>query len=681
MHKNSEMTSLVPDSHHDKRALVRSECDSSTNYQYEPLPAHHIRCMFLLPGSFGADIHIMPFTVELGNLQRPSYHALSYVWGDPDRDHHAIVELGESQRALPITQNLWIALQHLRHPSAYRTLWVDAICINQEDIEERNNQVSRMADIYSAAEKVFVWLGPEGDNSSLALKSLKSLASKIEVNWDNDTIRPSTEQDTGTVWLDLNQPAPFDEAAYKSIVCFLDRPWFGRLWIWQEVLLAADRAQIICGAKRMTWLALRKALVCLRRRREPENVRGFAQTVERSWRICQLQGESGLLDLSLPYVLHQTRNAQCSDQRDRIYAVLNLVPESLRLGIQPDYNKSVFDVFWDVTIGDFKRGDASLLTHCELSDGTRYMPSWIPNWSDPKVCVRIWAPRACWRSRLDATILDDHVLAIKGVCAARITSHFPVLPDRNPPFERDHDWLMNTIIIARAFLRLVPDDLKDEMICRTLCNNLFTDRFEPRDGAYLDFQETIAQFLELTDKTIKVSSKTLESSAAYEKVVRQQARGRALIITDNGRSVGLAPQECRENDYVVVLLGCQSPLILRQIENGRHIIVGECYVQGLMNGEALLGPLPENWKQVLRYDEATNRYYDAFIDRRRGVWQVDDPRLGHLPIGWALVEHTLSHIFTKFRNETQEGETVIDPRMTSSHLRERGVECQTFYLR
>ncbi|KAL8770345.1 MAG: hypothetical protein Q9209_003981 [Squamulea sp. 1 TL-2023] len=648
---------------------------SIDKYNYEPLPAHNIRLLVLCPGSFGDDIHINLFSTELGINQQPSYEALSYAWGSNDLDNHIAVDSGESQQALPITRNLYTALQYLRYSSTQRTLWVDAVCINQENVEERNYQVSRMADIYKSAEKVVIWLGPDENNSTLAMACLDALALKIKVDWKHFKIMPATEK-TDTVWLDLEQPAPFHDDIYRSIVCFLERPWFGRLWIWQEVLLGANRAHLVCGKDTMSWKAFRKAILCLRRRKEPENIDGLKAVVSRAWQICYMQG-----DETLKTVLERTKNAKCSDQRDRIYAVLHLVNEQYRLGIQPDYGKSVTDVFRDVILGDlFKRGDASLLACCELGTPIGTMPSWIPNWSNPKVFVDISQPRACWNSCCEAAILDSNVLLMKGVYAARITSRFSILPAGNLPPKKEADWLKSLVAIARGFLLLPRDQRRDEIICRTLCGNLFTDGYQPINGALLDLQETMARFIKLADETTRISSQCLADSARFLEYVRYQAEGRALIITDNGRFVGLAPKACRENDCIAVLLGCQSPLVLRKTEAGNYLVVGECYVHGLMTGEAFLGPLPDNWRRVSRLDEATDASWDAFVDRQQGIWQVEDPRLGPLPEGWSRAEHPRQHVYTGFLDETQGLLSFYDPRMRSSHLRKRGIEVQQFHL-
>ena len=651
------------------------------NYSYEPLPAQHIRLLTLLPGSFGDDIQVRLLPAKIGPHGSPRYHALSYVWGSIDMNHRVLVDLGSSQHGLAITRNLYIALQHLRHAASSRTMWVDAVCINQKDIEERNDQVARMGDIYKSAEEVIIWLGPAEDDSSLAMRSLEELASRFEVDWHSYTLTPATAPVADTIWLDLNHHAPFSEDIYRAINCFLDRPWFGRLWIWQEVLLAANRAYIVCGDETMAWMAFRKSILCLQRRRAPGYIEGFSSLVFRAWQICGLQGDTGPLEHRMGPVLERTKSAKCSDPRDRVYAILNLVPEYYRYGLQPDYKKSVFDIFWDVLVRDTtKNGDISLLTHCGLRGEVRTMPSWIPDWSIPKPFNNLWEPRASGKARVEAEILRDNVMAITGICAAQITTCFPILPKEDAPLRKQYSWLRTSIVFASTFLdRLrLPEAQKNEVICRTLCTNLFTDRYESLKGAYLDFRETMNCFCKIRDLRNEVSSESITDSAGYLKVVRQQAQGRTLIVTDGPRSIGLAPNTCREGDRIAVFLGCPSPMVLREKEDGNYLVLGECYVHGLMNGEAFLGPLPDGWQQVFRYDEKTERKADVFCDRRCGTYQFEDPRLGDLPEGWSTMVHPLQYLL--FINEAQDLKIRFDPRMSSQHLRERGLELQRFHL-
>ena len=154
------------------------------NFTYEPLDLSairpSIRLAILQPGPRNASIR-----VKLGRsafAERPKYEALSYTWGRAD-DLRAI-ELNGTR--VEVRKNLALALVHLRHTSEERVLWIDAICINQADLEERNRQVELMSYIYARAKRVLVWLGiivhlpgaergKKGDETGLDLNDLGTL--------------------------------------------------------------------------------------------------------------------------------------------------------------------------------------------------------------------------------------------------------------------------------------------------------------------------------------------------------------------------------------------------------------------------------------------------------------------------------------------------------------------------
>ena len=305
------------------------------------------------------------------------------------------------------------------------------------------------------------------------------------------------------------------------------------------------------------------------------------------------------------------------------------------------------------------------------------MPSWVPDRSIHKPFNNLWEPRACGKARLHAEILHDNVMAITGICAAQIITCFSVLPMGDATPRKQYSWLRTSIIFAQSFLSSLPEAQVNEVICRTLCTNLFSDRYDPMMGVYLDFLEAMNCFCKISDPRDEISSQCMTDSAVL-KVVRRETRGRTLIVTENGLYVGLAPDTCREGDCFVVFLGCPSPMVLRVTEDGKFLLLGECYVHGLMNGEALLGPLLDGWRQVFHYEEKTQREADVFYDGRRGTYQFEDPRLGDLPEGWSAMEHPLQYL--SFVNEEQDLKTRFDPRMQPQHLRERGVELQRFLL-
>ncbi|KAH8699396.1 heterokaryon incompatibility protein-domain-containing protein, partial [Phaeosphaeriaceae sp. PMI808] len=131
---------------------------SSTRDQiYKPLrtEAHQIRLCSILPASFDDPIQCV---LKIASLdEQPPYEALSYVWGDPSD----CLPITVDSRNLPVTKNLECAMRYLRSSEKTRWVWIDALCINQDSIPERNAQVQLMHRIYSGAVLVVSWLGME----------------------------------------------------------------------------------------------------------------------------------------------------------------------------------------------------------------------------------------------------------------------------------------------------------------------------------------------------------------------------------------------------------------------------------------------------------------------------------------------------------------------------------------
>ena len=137
---------------------------------YRTLCTSNIRLLTLLPGCVDNNINIILESVELTSSDKPNYEALSYTWGTSAADTELHVIQDNEFKSLTITKSLATALQHLRNEHHSRRLWIDAVCINQEDTGERSSQVARMADIFRSAAKVIIWLGPESEQRRTAAK-------------------------------------------------------------------------------------------------------------------------------------------------------------------------------------------------------------------------------------------------------------------------------------------------------------------------------------------------------------------------------------------------------------------------------------------------------------------------------------------------------------------------------
>ncbi|RDW87380.1 hypothetical protein BP5796_03074 [Coleophoma crateriformis] len=129
----------------------------SIEFQYRPLMPKEIRLVILWPGSWDSKLKC---SLLYAMLEEHEYDALSYTWGDPTLTSSILLD----DREFRVTLGLEAALQHLRHPTESLTLWIDAICINQSNIPERNSQVQMMYTIFQNAENVRSWIGGESED-------------------------------------------------------------------------------------------------------------------------------------------------------------------------------------------------------------------------------------------------------------------------------------------------------------------------------------------------------------------------------------------------------------------------------------------------------------------------------------------------------------------------------------
>ncbi|KAF8865652.1 HET-domain-containing protein, partial [Acephala macrosclerotiorum] len=185
--------------------LPQAQPRSSKQYRYRPFETKNsIRLFQLKPGNREEPIEGRLICVSFDS--KPKYEALSYAWGNSAMHHHILTDEG----TIPMTASVRSALTRLRLPNRERVLWIDALCINQRDNDEKSEQILLMPKIYSSASMVVVHLGQESDRSDLTIKLIEKIA--------------KTSFYTAMIW--------------KHFRTFWTRPWFRRIWVVQEFVLA-----------------------------------------------------------------------------------------------------------------------------------------------------------------------------------------------------------------------------------------------------------------------------------------------------------------------------------------------------------------------------------------------------------------------------------------------------------
>jgi hypothetical protein len=366
-------------------------------YAYERLDLNkqEIRVLQLYPNDDpAAEIHCDLIPLDLGlftrlGVGRFPYMALSYVWGKFDPPKTIFVH----GRKKTITPNLFAALRQFRDPSIPLLLWVDALCIDQNNAEERNHQVGLMSLIYKKAGSVLMWLGEEEHNSKVAMEYLTFL--EVESGLGGHRLDPKSKpafmklaKDAGSTirWVALNE--------------LLRRPYWTRLWIMQEVVLAND-AILCCGpytASFMVLLAFRKFIGHFPIAHGPLDEPEEQAPVRRLADLCGRLADG--LSQTLFNALLLGRDRFATDTRDYVYGMLGIA-DLKSISLSPDYGKSLFSVSREAfqcivqqdgsldVLSACKRTtrDDSLHDHNQIQEisndrvSEAAWPSWLPDWS------------------------------------------------------------------------------------------------------------------------------------------------------------------------------------------------------------------------------------------------------------------------------------------------------------
>jgi hypothetical protein len=384
------------------------------------------------------------------------FAALSYVWGDV-KPAQTICLDGLPRT---VTRNLAVALRHLRDLHDFLWIWVDALCINQADLIERAQQVSQMGDIYRQAERVLVWLGPEADNSHLvwplcdqiaryALKLTneptgQAILSEWKLKWSKDSIiaglanmrkrgmqeadqrpgqaeapapkqiriggwtfcyeKPPIHEDSASFGFQVKETNEFvllgklSHPQYNAFIQLLKRPWWTRSWIVQELYLAR-RATLICGSSNIEWDTFSVAALLIIGTEDSvgsvDNLlnAGYAASLVRIVAILRHSKKTlDLLDL-----LWEFRSLKASDERDKVFAFLGLLPSSdpAHQHIRPQYEADFVRCYTKTAQACLRlRGNLDCLTteRFPSSSSTASLPSWVPDWSyaNPETIALPW---------------------------------------------------------------------------------------------------------------------------------------------------------------------------------------------------------------------------------------------------------------------------------------------------
>lgn len=617
--------------------LLKIPTPSSNEFEYDTLSSadNEIRILSLstpafLDGLVSCTLH----HVSLNNP--PQYAALSYTW--KDRHHNA--DLKKSilidGHTVAVTANLEAALRQLLATGTVASVWADAVCINQRCVHERNDQVSKMKDIYAKATTTVTWLGESYEQSDLAFEILHRL---LAAGSAKALLNPSLEP-----WTADMVPPPDIITALNAVRLLFLRTYWTRVWVIQE--LSFDSQVVVhCGKFSIEWNDLQQCVALLFKDAVFLSDALLSVPLGRNYEVFWQEGP-GAQDVGnvvlpedftarhdLATLLNRHYHKEATDPRDMVFGILSLADEQTRRNVPVSYELNVSQVF--INAARFiieEHSDLSILTQNKGTgcfsanvDENFGLPTWVPNWAG-KVKSRVdnmcstfgehpttYARSGgntkpeCWVEDKDKTLdSGDEVLHVRGIpigTVFRVGDVGPFVPegkaDVTVVFQILYQWWLVFLSTGRTNLSGLGGFF-DVIVYGNLYQNgtdphyiaLMVEAIMSNVAIAMSVHvpeaegEEMKKLIETVDrKTLTEGDITRAETDCYG--VEMGARNRAFIVID-GVECGIGPRCVEAGDQVVVFLGCKVPVVLRPRKDGQgYLLIGDAFVDGFMLGRAV----------------------------------------------------------------------------------------------
>ena len=619
-----------------------SHDQQATEYVYAPIRAGEIRIITLRPGAWNEPLHASLRDVRLDN--EPTYEAISYAWSSPIFDHVLYI----NDTVIKITESLFTAFRRVRYTQATNgtiPLWADAISINQDDIGERNQQVATMDQIFSKASKVLVWLGEANLDDEIALWTFKCFHNVgwkliFEENFEDSfeqSKRSCVESPSAGLMVAPTQLRYLGvREGVQRCSAFLEKPWFGRLWVRQEVVLARE-AVFLCGPLAMPGQEFISALddfylLCEHMQHEflPKVREASEIAFALRYIFTMYTGNLNSPEQNILNILHKTRTLETSEPLDRVYAIRGLAGLQASDVLSPNYTIAPEALWCEVTKflltsssgPEARRAKAQYsilaIPALQSESSSNNDISWVPNFSDMNhqcsnkfiIYNEVSSKGICsggnQRSSQTFIFRDNGTLLARGLV---ITPLADVLSTWTCPALGDDQigtpeyWLELVKNLAiwyqrcRCFAVQYGGESAVDRLPYVLLQgerSLRNSKGAPVEKTQLSFAEfhTIWTDLLRGDSAFADSVK-VDGKLVYDDLTtyfcprhRFQFRDKTqiLAITVDQR-LGMVSDNARPGDVVAVIQGAPYPFILRQREDGYWKIVGDAFVEGIMHGE------------------------------------------------------------------------------------------------
>ncbi|CAH0022339.1 unnamed protein product [Clonostachys rhizophaga] len=622
--------------------------EATQTYKYMALSGPRVIRVLRLSG--GSTDNLFAELIETKLDHACSYEAISYVWGSDNKSHILNLRGGS---LIKITESLYHALKDTRYSAIEdgpRHIWADGVCINQEDINERSQQVGLMAEIYGSALKVITYVGQDTLDVRKGIKLAETLVAA-----QKESRRSSANKSNA------KRRIPGDtDPAWPALRDFLGRTWYTRMWIIQESVLNKNGI-IVCGRIDIPWdlfLDLSN-MIAHSAHKECIPITPFSekQIGALGW-MSQLRNNYRKYPEGMPLLrlLVASRDFNCFDPRDRVFAVSSLMAESCR--IKPDYQKTTRCVYIEVAEQIRKFHGLEILSYAGMWK-KQDVPSWVPDWSFypeqipihqslntlsfgiPKY-KHIPADLETNQLRLSGCVFDRIVHIGGTLRRSFITGRL----ERYEWAQKQYSLLTQYSLLIQSSTKYVGGGSSLEAFWRTLILDLDPERRGqhhsalPTVGAYFEsyvrpnkmwardealesmkeygpgswprLPQTQPEVMEAWKRESRLDPTECGADKGEDNVfhslrrkdsqwqdpsdqglkyrdlvLKAQNLYRAFFMTEKGY-IGMSAQGFRLNDLVTFLPGARVPFLLRRKkECSTYSLVGDCYIHGMMNGEIL----------------------------------------------------------------------------------------------
>lgn len=599
----------------------------SKRYEYEALPAGGwTRILELHPGAGTLTSNLKHAKTEDATL---AYEALSYVWGSDALQNQVDIEC--DGQVLSIGSNLASALMHVRSESVTRQLWVDAICIDQGNKDERSQLVQQMDRIYANAKRVLVWLGEdpagEADECLSLIQDTNAILMDMLSRYEKVEDIPPISYGKGSICA--------DPLSWDKVRRLMSSAWFGRVWVLQEIGLARS-AIILYGKYSMDWSQLVELMLFNTSR---VDVGAHTGTISsgKIWDVyediwCTFKNETSWRnELPLTKSLNQAHSSQCfteilnvarhyqaTDPRDHVYAFFGHPSAGEGWQLQSvDYSMSVDRVYLEVA-SHILMNDPQSWTVLSCVDhkpdspslcGQR--PSWVPRWEEGWHVYTLgyqsmwYRAGGCGPEPFQASLSrSGSSLSVQGVLFDTIVwtsesfkdEELKIEPQRKgAPLQRVWRELEQHQVISIYGPRSEDREYAYSLMLiagRAADDGPAEDKPSLQKSVYQKYKNLFRTNPEDSELSLAERADETNEVRIYTVNQRRALHNRRIFLTSKGY-YGVGHNLLEIGDKCLVIRGANVPFVIRKTQSAQQIsqdsrqyrLIGEAYIQGIMKGE------------------------------------------------------------------------------------------------